>query len=207
MAEDISVKISELNRVNTIAEKDVIPFSTSLVDGDESTQAVSMAVLRMVMANPTVYTDSAAALADLKAGDYALIWSDYTKSAANIFKFDGSTLSQIMNSSGMAVSLPVNNAATGILFRYTATANESITIPSRLIGTTGYHRIIALNVTYPNVYGEYVLAKGNASDTIEMSSAIVANEATPGKILVNWPANLGVGITFVQQGIYEIRIY
>lgn len=207
MADDISVKISELNRVNTIAEKDIIPFSTSLVDGAESTQAVSVAILRMIMANPTVYDDSAKALADLKAGDYALIWSDFTRSSANIFKFDGNTLAQLLTESGKAIEIPIASSATGVVFRYTAMANESITIPSRLIGTTGYHRIIATNLTYPNIFGEYVVKKGLASEAIEMSSAIVEKEAMVGKILINWPSNMGLGMTFVQQGQYEIRIY
>lgn len=207
MAEEISVKISELVRVNKIAEKDIIPFSTSLVTGQQSTNAVSVAILRMIMANPTVYNDSAAALGDSKEGDHVLIWSDFTKSAANIFYYEGSTLNQLLDETGTAVVLPINNSSTGVKFQYSASANESITIPSRLIGTTGYHRVMVLNTSYPSIYGEYVLNKGNPADAIVMSSAIVVNEAQPNKILVNWPAFLGVGITFVQQGLYEIRIY
>lgn len=207
MADEVSVKISELTRVNSIKEKDVIPFSTSLITGTETTNAVPVAVLRMILSNPTVYENAAAALADSKANDYVLIYSDFTKSAANIFLFDGSTLNQLTTTSGNAVTVPIGSSATGVLFQYTAAVNDVITIPSRLIGTTGYYRILIVNKTYPSVYGEYVLSKSSATDSIEMSSSIVENEGTIGKILLNWPAQLGVGITFKQQGLYEIRIY
>lgn len=207
MAEEISVKISELPRAKTIAEKDIIPFSTSLLNGVEDTKAVSLATLRMMLANPTIYPTAEAALADSKAEDMALIYSDFTKSAANIFLYDGSSLNQLVNESGSPVTIPVPSSAVGTVFQYTATQDDVLTIPNRLIGTTGYHRLIITNKNYPSVYGEYVLSKTDPSLHVEMSSSIVEKEGTIGKILLDWPANLGVGITLKQQGLYEIRIY
>lgn len=207
MADNVSIKISELTRTHLIGEKDIIPFSTSLVTGTETTQAISLAALRMILANPTVYETVEASLVNSKKDDYVLVYADTTRTTANIYLNNGSSVNQLVDETGVAIAIRLPSSDTGSKFTFTAITGATLTIPAKLVGNTGFNRLMVINNTTPTVYGEYTIKKDDALTALVMSSALVVREGAPKQILVNWPANSSPTLTFNIPGDYSIRIY
>lgn len=204
---DVSVKITDLPRAKSIKEKDVLPFSNSLISGTEVTQAIPLSVLRTFLQNPTVYATAEIAASDTKSGDYVLVYTDSTQLGANLYYNDGTKFSIVSDQNGDNIVLHIPKTFSGQNFNYTATAGGTILLPEWLVGTQGYRKIIIHSTDNNQYYGEYQLSKMTQTNSFTMSQNAVVTENYQGAFTFTWEPLSSIGITFKFSGSYNIRIY